>query len=331
MQEPRRSQREFWLVVAAGSSLMLMTGAGAYWIKSNAERAQPTLGMATGDSAPLPRAAHAFVAEDAIGELLVSLPPELALDVCANLTADLARTAMRPCDGLREITAIAPAASPVPLGSAMAAEPEDVATAPQLPAHPVSGPESAPSLEPAPVPAAVAQSEPRPDAAQVAAMPEPPPAMVLGAVAAAGAPIAAAQTTERPAHAENGVSVSVLVDEPSPTLAAPEETMAYWLFLSGVPERDSPHAAGLNEDTTAEDDAAAAEAKAAAEAAAKAKAAAEAAAKAKAAAEAAKAARAAINADKEPGKAARGKGKDKDQGAGGAGSSGGNSGGGNNN
>jgi hypothetical protein len=317
MKEPTRLQREFWLFVAAGSSLMLLTGAGAYWIKSNAERPQPTLAMAIADNAPPP--AHAFAANDAVRELLESLPPDLALDVCANLTADLARTAKRPCDDLRQITVIAAAASPVPLGSAMAALPEDLVTTPRLAAGPVSLPELAPTLPTAP------HGEPVPDipATGLAAAPAPASAVVLAGVAAAGAPIASAQTTEQPAQAsangESGVQVTVRVEDiapPAPAIARPEHD---WFFLSGMPEGGGVNVDGPGEDAAADGDASAAAA--AAEARARAAAEAEAEAKARAAARAKALARA-VKANKESdGATSTGKGKDKDQGAG---SSGGN-------
>jgi hypothetical protein len=339
MKEPRRSRWELWLVVMAGSSLMLLTGAGAYWVKSNAERQRLTLEMATDDNALLLPPAQAFAANDAVGDLIESLPPDLAREVCANLTGDLARMAKRPCDELREIAAVAPAASPVPLGDAMAAMPADVVTPPQLPAGPVSVPEAAPPPQPAPIQTTFAHSEPLPDptVTQVAAAPGPVSAVILGAIAAAGAPIASAQTTEQPApvsaNGEGEIYVTVLVEgtePPPPTQAAPGDTMDYWLFLSGMPEGDSADTDGLGEDATAEEDASVAAATAAAKA--QAKAAAEAQAKAKASAAArAKALAATLGSDKDSGSTANaGKGKDRDQGAGSSGSNADSSGGGNN-
>jgi hypothetical protein len=332
MTEPRKSQREFWLVVVAGSSLMLLTGAGAYWIKSNAERPQPSFEMA-GNGALLSPPVHAFAATEVVGELLESLPPDLAFDVCANLTGDLARKAKRPCDELRAVTAAVPAASPGLFGSAMAALRAEVLITPQLPAASapvtvVTAPEPAPSIR-----ASVAHGAPAADAAasQLAAEPAPASTAIPGGAVPAGAPIAGVPTTEQAAppvaNSESGVSVAVLVEgtEP-PTIAAPDEAMA-WLFLSEVPESGATNADRRGEAATAEKDGEAA----AAEARAQARAGAEAAAKAKAAdAARAQAAAAAFKADRDDSgsSANAGKGKDNDQGAGSNGNS--SSGGGNN-
>jgi hypothetical protein len=54
MEEPRRARREFWFVVAAGSGLMLLTGTGAYWIKTNADRPQLTLERAVDEKSQWP-------------------------------------------------------------------------------------------------------------------------------------------------------------------------------------------------------------------------------------------------------------------------------------
>jgi colicin import membrane protein len=346
MEEPRRSRQEFWFVVAAGSGLMLLTATGAYWIKTNADRPQLTLEMAVDEKSQLPPVTYGFAASNAVGELLKSLPPELALDVCASLTGAPARTAKQHCDELRSVIAIVPAASPIRAKTAIAASlPADVVAPPAEPQVPVAAapvPSMPVTWQAAPIQTAVADSEPSPDATatQTAAVAEPASAAPAGGPALAGVQIASAQTTEQPAfasaraaHDPDVILLSDTTEPVTPTVTVPEEvTVAYWLYLSDMPEGDASDTDGLGGDTTGEDDTSVADAAAAAEAQAKARAAAEA--KARAAAEAkarakakaaAKALAAALNADNDSGNTANaGKGKDKDQGSSGAGSSGSN-------
>jgi hypothetical protein len=350
MKEPRRSRRGFWFVVAAGSGLMLLTGAGAYWIKSNADSPQLSLEMAIDENSLLLPASHSFAANDAVGELLESLPPDLALDVCASLTGAAARTAKRPCDELREITAIAPAASPIRPESAIAAAavPDAVVTAPtepQVPADAAPTQAAAAPPQPSPIQTPVVHSVPEPEATvtQVAEVAGPPSAAFASGLAAAGAQIASAQTTEAPAivTAKAAGDPDVTLSPETTAQAAPavpaigDDPMAYWLVLSNVPDGDSANA-DPGQDATTEGDATSsgAAAKARAEAKAKANAAAKAKAKAVAAARARAAVAAALNADndKDAGNTANaGRGKDRDQGSSGSGSNVGGGGGGNNN
>jgi len=162
MESRSTSRREYWFVVAAGSALMLFTGAGAFWIKAHAERPQILLEVATGTKAlPPPRAPDP---NEAVDELLRSLPPDLALDVCANLVGGAGPSIPRPCIELREITAIAPAAPPSEPQSAVAVSAFDVPMpfiGPEPPADAATAPDAAmtraaaTSSQPEPMPAAV--------------------------------------------------------------------------------------------------------------------------------------------------------------------------------
>jgi hypothetical protein len=318
MEERSRSPREFRLVVAAGIGLVLLTGVGAYWIKANAERPQPTLEMAVGDGT-LP-IAYGFEANNAVAELLQSLPPDLALDVCANLSGTVARTAQRPCDELREITAIAPAAWSGLPQSAMAAMPGGTLTTPAAPeAAPTPTATQASVPQPSPIQDPAPQSQPPTDA-------DSPAATAPGGVAASGAQIASAQTTEEPLVAvaddrDSEAKLLLALDEPAMPAATTiaDDTTARWLPSADVSALETSDAADLDDGLTAEADAKLAAAAAAAKAQAKAKAKAVAAAKAKAKAKA-KAARSADTAQ-----ASAGRGKDRDNGAASSGGDGGDS------
>jgi hypothetical protein len=341
MNEPRRSQRGFWFVVAAGSGLMLLTGAGAYWIKSNADRPQLTLQIAE-ESLLLP-AIHGLAGDKAVAELLVSLPPDLALEVCASLGAAPPRAAKRSCDDLREIAAIAPAASPPAVAASdrltapAAPRPPAEAAPAQSPAIPLPA-EAAPAQngvippQPSPIETAVAEPEPEPTAeatvVPTGAVPEPPAVDLADRVAVAGVQITSAQTTEPGlVAADDGDRDQTLSsDAAEQTVAANAHDEAYWLLMSEVPPPDSTDSASLDENATADDDVMtsgdAAAARAQAQAKAKAQAQAQAKARAEARAKAGARAAAALNAgnDQDAANGANaGSGKDKDKGSSGAG------------
>jgi hypothetical protein len=324
MKERSRSPWEFRLVVAAGIGLVLLTGAGAYWIKANAERPQTTIEMAIGDGT-LP-IAYSFDANAAVAELLQSLPPDLALDVCANLSGTVARTAQRPCDELREITAIAPAASSGLPQSAMGGTLAALAAEPALPpqAAPTSTAIEASSPQLSPIQTPLPQFQPPTAAMEAPTNADPSDAPPSG-VAASGAQIASAQTTEAPlvAAADDRDSEAKLLlerDEPATTVAPTiaDGTTPSWLPSARGSALETSDAADLDEGLTGEARAKLAAAAAAAKAKAQAKAKAIAAAKAKAKAKAR--ARAARNDAAAP--ASVGRGKDRDNGASGSGESG---------
>lgn len=338
VKDGSRSPQQFRLVVAAGTGLALLTGVGAYWIKANAERPELTLEMAIGDGT-LP-IAYGFEANNAVAELLVSLPPDLALDVCASLSGTVARTAQQPCAELREITAIAPAASSgLPqnaMDAAMSGGTPTALAAPELPPDVAPAPTAAAPPQPSSIRTPASPSEPSTAAmvAQTTAAPteaDPPAAMAASRLAASRAPIASAQTTKEPvfvAAADDRDSEATLLLElnepvkPAAT-AIGDGTLARWLLVPDVSQRETADAADLDDGLTTEARAKLAAAASAAKARAQAKAKAIAAAKAKAKA---KAARSAVNrrdADNTP--ANTGRGKDKDggpSGSGGDGSSG---------
>ncbi|MGH6930341.1 MAG: hypothetical protein ACREEV_18630, partial [Dongiaceae bacterium] len=276
---------------------------------------------------------HGLAGDKAVAELMESLPPDLALEVCASLAGAPARAAKRPCDELREIAALAPAAPPVRPMVGVAEW--DI---PTPPAGPQLSADAAPaqSAAPPPPPSPVAQPEPAtpaPAIQMMAAAPEPPAADLADTLAAAGVWIASAQTTEPglPTANDGDLEVTLLPDPAELVVPAiSEDVMAYWLVMSDVPSPGPTNTGSLVDNATTDDEAVtsaeAAKAMAQAKAKAKAKAQAEAKAKAKAQAQAraragAKAVAAALNADKDTGNGATaGSGKDRDQGASGAGS-----------
>jgi colicin import membrane protein len=356
MKEPKRSQREFWFVAAAGSGLMLLAGTGAYWIKTNADRPQLRLETSIAENSVLLPASHGLAGDKAVAELLESLPSDLALEVCAGLAGAPARTAKRPCDELREIAAIAPAAPPAPpVRSMVAVEAWEIPTPPIGPQFRVeTAPTQSAAVAPQPSPAEtpVSPAEPAADAPAIQrdAAPKPRAADLANTLATVGMQIVSAQTTEpRFPVADDGELEVTLLPDPTELVvpAISEDIVAYWLVMSDVPSPGSPEtgdvvdgAATDDEATTSTDAATAAaqaQAKAKAQAQAKAKAQAQAKAKAQAQAKARSQARAkvgtqaiaaALNGDKDvdAGNGPNvGSGKDRDQGSG---SGGGNLGGG---
>jgi colicin import membrane protein len=222
MKKGNTSRREYWFLVVAGTGLMLLTGAGAFWLKASADRSQPTLEMAVDENPAAP--IHGVAWNNAVGDLLRSLPPDLAIEVCASLSNGAGRPAPQPCPELRQIAAIVPAAS-----GAMAEAADGRISMPtinQLPA------EMAASYAMAALPQSSPPGASMPEiGTESAVVPEPAP--VTSKVAAAiGAQIAAAQTTQtglKPAARDEMIE------------SAPP---------SGPPQAQTPLAAAIIEDAT---------------------------------------------------------------------------------
>ena len=278
MRKGNTSRREYWFLVVAGTGLMLLTGAGAFWLKSNADRSQLTLEMAINEEPTAP--IHGFAWNNAVGDLLRSLPPDLAIEVCANLSDGAERPAPQPCAELREIVAIAPAASGVM--AAAAHERPSTTTISQLPAEVAASHAMAALPQPSPIRTPIAGVGAESDTVVPAA-----PAPMSNEPAAVGAQIASAQTTETarlPQANEEHTPAAAIVDDPA---------LAPWLLSTDDPRQKANETGGpggkpRSEQAAAEAAAAAAkaQAQARARAAAEAKAKAEAEAKAKAAARA---------------------------------------------
>jgi hypothetical protein len=293
MKNGNTSRREYWLLAVAGTGLMLLTGAGAFWLKANADRSQPTLEMAVNEDPAAP--VHGFAWNDAVGDLLQSLPPDLAIEVCASLSNGAGRPAPQPCAELREIAAIAPAAS-----GAMAEAADERISMPTINQLPAEVPASYAMATVPPSPPTRA-SMPEIDAESGAVVPEPAP--VTSKVAAAlGAQIAAAQTTQtdlEPAPRGEKVDSALPSGAPQaqtlpPAAIMDDATIVHGLLLTTDSRQTANESGGVSAESASKEAAleAAEAAKTQAQAKARARAAAEAKAKAAARARAKAAARA---------------------------------------
>ena len=284
MRKGNTSRREYWFLVVAGTGLMLLMGAGAFWLKANADRSQPTLEMAVNEDPAAP--IHGFAWNNAVGDLLRSLPPDLAIEVCASLSNGAGRQAPQPCPELRQIAAIAPAAS-----GAMAEAADERISMPtnnQLPA------EMAASYAMVALPQSWPTGASMPEVGAESAVVTEPAPVKSKAAAAIGAQIAAAQTTQtdlEPAPYDEKIEAAPPSGAPqaqTPPAAAiiDDATIVHGLLLTADSRRTANESGGVSAESASKEAALAAAEAANAQAQARARARAAAEAKAKAAARA---------------------------------------------
>ena len=112
MAQVRLSSRNSWLCISAAITFVILTIASACSMKTGmSEIDSYQLAVKTQTKADALRFTEAFGTSHLVGDLIESLPPDVALQVCADLSGSAAGNAERSCEPLREIAAIAPASS----------------------------------------------------------------------------------------------------------------------------------------------------------------------------------------------------------------------------
>jgi colicin import membrane protein len=277
MDQMRQSSRNSWLYISAAGAIVVLAIASACSIRTDTSEIDSyQLAVKTQTKADALRFIEAFRTSHLVGDLIESLPPDVALQVCAELSG----RAERSCEQLREIAAIAPASSIPPQAPAPASPQTSPITAKPMPVPPFK-------------PNQTAATPPETTQATPANPPSETASQVVSTQTKVGSAIEAAEETESTtttpeppmnleAEAAPGSLGKSIVDEAQ----ADGDSAESWMLRTGAKDGGSA--------TTKDSAQAAARAAAKAKAAAEAKARAEAEAKAKARAARARAAKAAM-------------------------------------